>query len=118
MSHTHSKAHASYPRGSCATLYTGLIILFFEKILNATFIVLIPKQVGSLEVKSFRPTSLVNGVYKIISNVLANRLSVVMGKIITKSQNAFVKRRQILVPFSLLINAWMLESKVMPRHPL
>ena len=41
------------------------------------------------------------GVYKIITKVLANRLSLVLEKIIYKSQNVFVKRRQILV--SILI---------------
>jgi hypothetical protein len=43
----------------------------------------------------------VGGVYKIIAKVLANRLSLVLEKIIYKSQNVFVKRRQILV--SILI---------------
>ena len=37
-------------------------------------------------------------VYKIISKVLANRLRMVMGNIISASQNAFVRDRQILDP--------------------
>lgn len=48
-------------------------------------------RVGFVEAKDFCPISLVSLVYKIISKVLANRLSVVTGKIIAKSQNAFVK---------------------------
>lgn len=67
----------------------------FEKILNTTFIALIPKKVGGFKIRDFRPISLVNCVYKIIINVLANRMSVVMMNIISKSQNAFVKSRQI-----------------------
>ena len=39
----------------------------FEKSLNATFISLIPKKAGAVEIKDFRPISLVGEVYKIIS---------------------------------------------------
>lgn len=46
----------------------------FEKSLNATFLALIPKKVEAMEVRYFRPISLVGGVYKINSMVLANRL--------------------------------------------
>ena len=38
------------------------------------------------------------GVYKIIAKVLANQLHMVMGDIISTSQNAFVRDRQILDP--------------------
>ena len=46
----------------------------FEKGLNASFLALIPKKVDAVEVKDFWPISLVGGIYKIISRVLANRL--------------------------------------------
>jgi hypothetical protein len=49
----------------------------FEKSLDATLIGLIPKKSGAIELKDFRPISLVGSVYKIIANVLANRLSLV-----------------------------------------
>ena len=68
----------------------------FEKSLNATFISLIPKKSDAVEVKDFRPISLIGGVYKIIAKVLANRLKEVIGDVISESQNAFVKNRQIL----------------------
>jgi hypothetical protein len=68
----------------------------FEKSLNSTFISLIPKIPGATEIKDFRPISLVSGIYKIISKVLANRLRLVMSRIISTPQNAFVKGRQIL----------------------
>jgi hypothetical protein len=68
----------------------------FEKSLNSTFISLIPKVFGAVKLKDFRPISLVSGIYKIISKVLANRLKLVMSRIISTPQNAFVKGRQIL----------------------
>ena len=49
-----------------------------------------------MEVKDFRPISLVGGIYKIISKVLANRLQRVAHSLISDSPNAFVKGRQIL----------------------
>ncbi|XP_042953621.1 uncharacterized protein LOC122290111 [Carya illinoinensis] len=57
---------------------------------------LIPKRAGAEDIQEFCPISLVNGVYKILSKVLANCLSQIVGKIISKPQNAFVKDRQIL----------------------
>ena len=63
----------------------------FEKSLNATFVALIPKKTEAVEVKDFRPISLVGGTYKILANLLANRLRVVLPKLISNSQNAFVQ---------------------------
>ena len=44
----------------------------FEKSLNTAFLALIPKKANAMEIKDFRPISLVGGVYKIILKVLAN----------------------------------------------
>jgi hypothetical protein len=68
----------------------------FEKSFNATFVALIPKKAGAVEIRDFRPISLVSGLYKIISKVLACRLNLVLGKLVTHTQNAFVLGRQIL----------------------
>ena len=68
----------------------------FEKSFNATFLVLIPKKVDVVNVRDFRPISLVGGIYKVISKVLANRLRRVITGIISESQNALVLERQIL----------------------
>ncbi len=52
-----------------------------EKCLNATFVVLIPKKTGALEVKDFRPISLEDSIYKILAKFLANRLKGVLGDV-------------------------------------
>ena len=61
-----------------------------------TFISLIAKKSDAVEVRDFRPISLIGGVYKIIAEVLANRLKMVLGDIVHEYQNVFVKGRQIL----------------------
>jgi hypothetical protein len=47
------------------------------KSFNATFVSLIPKKAVAMDIEDFRPISLVGGVYKIISKVLAIRLKLV-----------------------------------------
>ena len=46
----------------------------FERSLNVSFLALIPKKSNAMKVRDFHPISLVGGMYKIISKVLANRL--------------------------------------------
>ena len=41
----------------------------FQDSLNASFIALIPKKVGVVDLKDFRPISLVGVVYKLIAKV-------------------------------------------------
>jgi hypothetical protein len=62
-----------------------------EKSLNATFVSLIPKKVGVVKLKDLQPISLIGGMYKIISELLANRLKSVLGKIVSHSQTTFIK---------------------------
>jgi len=64
--------------------------------INSTFIALIPKIDSPQRLKEFRPISLVGCLYKILSKVLANRLRLVIGGLISETQSAFVKDRQIL----------------------
>jgi hypothetical protein len=64
--------------------------------INRTFIALIPKVDNPQWMNDYRPISLVGSMYKILAKVLANRLRLVIGSVISDSQSAFIKGRQIL----------------------
>ena len=65
------------------------------KALNKTFITLIPKVSVLEEVTLFRPISLCNFTYKIITKIMVNRLKPLMNSLISPFQNVFIQGRNI-----------------------
>uniref|UniRef100_A0A2N9FR65 Reverse transcriptase domain-containing protein n=1 Tax=Fagus sylvatica TaxID=28930 RepID=A0A2N9FR65_FAGSY len=63
--------------------------------LNQTFIILIPKKMGADNFNMFRPISLCNFSYKIISKIIVARLRPILERLISPTQAAFVPGRWI-----------------------
>ncbi|GJZ29353.1 RNA-directed DNA polymerase, eukaryota [Tanacetum coccineum] len=68
----------------------------FAKGCNSSFVTLIPKSNDPKFVSDYRPISLIGSIYKVVTKVLANRLSMVMSDLISDVQSAFLPSRQIL----------------------
>ncbi|XP_026416133.1 uncharacterized protein LOC113311517 [Papaver somniferum] len=82
---------------------------------NSTFIALVPKRDSIETIKDCRPICLLTSVYKIISKVLATRLSLVMDKLISPMQCAYIQGRQI-IDGTLIAND-MVDSRITSGVP-
>ena len=76
------------------------VIEFFQhrrliKVINHTFITLIPKSNSPSQTGHYRPISLCSIVYKVISKILTNRLRPLLDKLISPLQSAFIFGRSI-----------------------
>jgi len=63
--------------------------------MNSTFIALIPKTDNPTSLDEFRPISLCNCIYKIISKIIARRIKGILSSNISMEQFGFLKGRQI-----------------------
>lgn len=63
--------------------------------MNETIIVMIPKITNPVKVTDFRPISLSNVIYKVVSKCLVNRLRPVLNDVISPAQSAFIPGRMI-----------------------
>ena len=66
----------------------------FLKEIKSTLV--FPKKIGADSPDQFRPISLCNSFYKIISKVLTSRFLLVLPSLISDQQNGFIPGRQIL----------------------
>ncbi len=81
------------------------------RLLDFSYICLVPKKEGARSASDFRPISLINSVQEILSKVLANRLKVIMDGLISHSQAAFLKGRSILDSFATVNEILCWSSK-------
>jgi hypothetical protein len=71
-------------------------------LLNSVYITLLPKKTEAIEVKDYRPISLVHSFAKIVTKILANQLAPKLSNLVSASQSAFVKGRCIHDNFLLV----------------
>ncbi|GFY91496.1 hypothetical protein Acr_07g0016920 [Actinidia rufa] len=66
------------------------------KQMNHSMIALVPKSCNASKVEEFRPIACCNVSYKVISKILAGRLSVILPNLIDSAQAAFVQGRSMV----------------------
>nr|GEV41986.1 RNA-directed DNA polymerase, eukaryota [Tanacetum cinerariifolium] len=69
---------------------------YFARGCNSSFISLIPKNQDPKFVNDYHPISLIECLYKVVTKILANRLSSVISELISDVQTVFLPNRQIL----------------------
>ena len=62
---------------------------------NSTFQILISKEKNQVSIKRYRPISLCNSSYKILSKIILNRIKKVIRHLISENQGGFIARRNI-----------------------
>ena len=73
----------------------SMILIDTLQSINQTFITLIPKKSKAERIQDYRPISLLNNSYKIISKCLATRFCHILNSILDNSQSTFLLGRNI-----------------------
>ena len=76
----------------CSDFYHGQANL---ECINTSYITLVPKQDGPETVNDFRPISLMNISLKLITKILADRLQIVILRLVHQNQYGFIRTRTI-----------------------
>nr|GEZ07468.1 RNA-directed DNA polymerase, eukaryota [Tanacetum cinerariifolium] len=89
----------------------------FAKGCNSSFIALIPTCLDPKSVNDYRPISLIGSLYKVVTKILATRLSSVLHNLISEVQSAFLPNKQILDgPF--ILNELLSWCKLKKKHAM
>ena len=78
-------------------LHTGKLLTE----LNTTILTLVPKVRRPSSVSEFRPIACYNTLYKCITKMLCNRLSLILPEFIAENQGAFVK--EIYIAHNIMV---------------
>jgi hypothetical protein len=62
---------------------------------NSTFLALIPKETNPSNLSIFRPISLCNSSYKILTKIISSRLKPLLSKLVSENQGGFMENKQI-----------------------
>lgn len=63
---------------------------------NSAFLALIPKEKEARNFDRFRPISLCNTGYKLVTKIIANRIKGILPRLIPENQGGFIQGRQII----------------------
>ncbi|XP_074277192.1 uncharacterized protein LOC141600836 [Silene latifolia] len=93
--------HAGFFKNCWSTISSDLIpfilnifdTLSIPSAINATTISLIPKVLSPSSIKQFRPISLCNTVYKVVTKIIVNRLKPIMPLLISPNQGSSIPGR-------------------------
>lgn len=76
----------------CHKVFTDYEI---DPTINYTFICVIPKNNNASIIAQYRPITLCNTIYKIITKILVNRLKPILEHIIHPTQSSFQKNKRV-----------------------